>query len=85
MSGNEPCTEYIDVGPFRFECGGHLAGARERAIRYHGGKIAHHALSPQDVGDVDVTFWTWAQPEDDYELRLCDERHPARLDEGGVT
>ena len=54
----EPCPEYFDLGPFRFECDGHTAHARENALRYHGGKLTHHATSPQEVGDVDVTFWT---------------------------
>lgn len=53
-----PCAEYIDVGPFRFECDGHHEGYERNARKYHGGKVTHHATSPQQVGDVDVTFWT---------------------------
>ena len=53
-----PCSEYIDIGPFRFECSGHLPGYERRARDYHGGKVTHYATSPQAVGDVDVTFWT---------------------------
>lgn len=56
-----PCSEYIDIGPFRFECDGHLDGHLRRARQWHGGKVVHRATSPQDVGDVDVTFWTWAE------------------------
>lgn len=54
----EPCPEFFDIGPFRFECDGHIAGAHYIAKRYHGGKLAHHVTSRGDVGDVDVTFWT---------------------------
>lgn len=61
---SEPCDEYIDIGPFRFECDGHLPGAVKRAREYHGSKLTHHATSPQMVGDVDVTFWTYV--EDDH-------------------
>jgi hypothetical protein len=57
--GHEACSEYIDIGPFRFECDGHLPGFERRALDYHDGKVTHHATSPQQVGDVDVTFWTW--------------------------
>jgi hypothetical protein len=57
-SQHEACDEYFDIGPFRFECDGHLPGAAERARKYHGGKLTHHATSPEDVGDVNVTFWT---------------------------
>lgn len=60
----EDCAEYIDLGPFRFECDGHLPGVVERAVTYHDGKIAHHATSPQEVGDVDVTFWTQVDMND---------------------
>lgn len=63
---NVPCDEYIDIGPFRFECDGHLPGdAAQRARDYHGGKLTHHATSPQAVGDVDVTFWTMVDPEEE--------------------
>lgn len=54
----EPCAEVFDIGPFRFECAGHLPRARERAVLYHDGKLTHQSTSRQDVGDVDVTFWT---------------------------
>ena len=63
MSQHEPCAEFIDIGPFRFECDGHLPGVVKRARKCHGGKISHHATSPGDVGDVDVTFWTLASQE----------------------
>ena len=66
---HEACQEFVDIGPFRFECDGHLPGARRRAIEYHGGKLEHHATSPQDVGDVDVTFYSWVECESDYERR----------------
>lgn len=52
------CSEYVDIGPFRFECGGHHRGHLERAVAYLGGKVTHYCSSPQEVGDVDVTFWT---------------------------
>jgi hypothetical protein len=54
---HEPCAEYFDIGPFRFECDGHLPGT----IKSHDGKLAHHATSPGAVGDVDVTFWTMVE------------------------
>lgn len=60
----EPCPETFDIGPFRFECDGHLPGVRERAIRYHDGKVTHISTSPQEVGDVDVTFWTNISDDD---------------------
>ncbi len=66
MSGDPvPCSEVFDIGPFRFECDGHIPGAERRAALYHGGKLTHHATSPQDVGDVDVTFWTWVGGRDE--------------------
>ena len=58
------CDEYFDIGPFRFECDGHLPGAKYRAVKYHGGKLTHHSTSPGDVGDVDVTFWTMVADDD---------------------
>ena len=61
---HEDCAEYFDIGPFRFECDGHLPGAADRARLYHDGKLSHHATSPGDVGDVDVTFWTQVEGED---------------------
>ena len=53
-----PCSEYFDIGAFRFECDGHLPGVEQRAVEYHGGKVTHRASSPGHVGDVDVEWWT---------------------------
>jgi hypothetical protein len=64
LPGHEPCDAFIDIGPFRFECNGHLPGVTDRVRRYHDGKITHNALSPGDVGDVDVTFWTMLDDDD---------------------
>lgn len=74
---DERCDEFIDVGPFRFECDGHVPGARRRAIELHGDKLTHHVTSPQCVGDVDVTFWTWVEPETPWERRRLHPEHPS--------
>lgn len=60
-----PCDAHIDIGPFRFECDGHDPGARERAVRHHGGQLTHQSSSPRQVGDVEVTFWTMVDDEGD--------------------
>lgn len=63
MSNLHPCDETFDVGPFRFECIGHAYAPDTLAWvarHYHGGKIAHHSGSPEQVGDVNVTWWTEA-------------------------
>lgn len=55
----EACAEFVDIGPFRFECAGHLPGVRQWARRYQNGRLRHDsALTPRDDGDVEVAWWT---------------------------
>lgn len=78
------CDETFELGPFAFECDGHLDGANRRALEYHGGKLAHHASSPEDVGDVNVTFWTWVTSDDlrPSQRRRLHRHHPQYLAPG---
>lgn len=73
----DECGEFIDIGPFRFECNTQHVGSREALFAYHGGKQTHHALSPRDVGDVDVSFWSWVEPLTARERRHLHPDHPA--------
>ena len=57
----EPCSEYVDIGPFRFECRGHLPGEHRSARLYFNGRLRHDSpQSPREDGDVEVTWWTAA-------------------------
>jgi hypothetical protein len=79
------CGEYEDIGPFRFECNIEHHGSRDTLFSLHGGKQTHHCLTRGDVGDVDVTFWTWVEPVTDWERRHLHTDHPSQLhDRPGV-
>lgn len=64
------CPEFMDVGPFRFECSGHVMELEDMAYiarrrQFRRGLITHTSWSPGQAGDCELIWYTEAPDGDD--------------------